>query len=486
MRKSIGRSKWLLAIVVLAFFLRLYRINNPISDWHAFRQADTASVTREFVKHGIDLLRPTYHDHSNIQSGKDNPAGYRMVEFPIVNGVTALLLRAAPGLPLVLTSRLLSVFASLGTVIMLYLLVKQISNTRLAAVTALVFSVLPFSVYYSRAILPEPYMVFLSVSSLATFVIWIKNQKWPWYAVSVVTLSLALLLKPFVLFLAPVYLVLVFQQWRWKSFKQWSLIPYVVLAVTPLWWWRQWILQFPEGIPASDWLLNGNGIRLRPAWFRWLFWERLTILMLGYVGAVVLPFNLLKRSRDIWVYGAWWLGILAYFVVVASGNVQHDYYQNLALPIVCISLARGLLVMYDYLKRQLNQTLAFVSCSLLLALSVLLAWQRMSGYFNVNHWEYVKAGEAADKTLPPDALVIAPAFGDTQFLFQTNRTGWPIGFEIPLKIEKGAQYYVGTSDDDEARELLSQYQVIERGDGYFIIDLQQPVTASAAAIQQSE
>src|SRR5689334_19814520 len=76
-------------ILIIATVMRLYRITNPLADWHSFRQADTASVTREYVKHGIDLLHPTYHDLSNIQSGKDNPKGYRMVEFPLVNAGTA-------------------------------------------------------------------------------------------------------------------------------------------------------------------------------------------------------------------------------------------------------------------------------------------------------------------------------------------------------------------------------------------------------------
>ena len=62
----------------------MYRINQTVLDWHSFRQADTASVTREYVKHGMNLLRPRYDDLGSIQSGQDNLEGYRMVEFPIV------------------------------------------------------------------------------------------------------------------------------------------------------------------------------------------------------------------------------------------------------------------------------------------------------------------------------------------------------------------------------------------------------------------
>nr|MBP6098848.1 hypothetical protein [Candidatus Levybacteria bacterium] len=76
-------------LFLFAFIARLYRITNPIADWHAWRQADTSAVSKKFVQEGIDILHPKYFDISNIQSGKDNPNGYRMVEFPILNVLQA-------------------------------------------------------------------------------------------------------------------------------------------------------------------------------------------------------------------------------------------------------------------------------------------------------------------------------------------------------------------------------------------------------------
>ena len=63
------------AIVVLALVLRLYKIDNPVADWHSWRQADTASVTRVFAKDGINLFLPRFQDLSSIPSGQTNPPG---------------------------------------------------------------------------------------------------------------------------------------------------------------------------------------------------------------------------------------------------------------------------------------------------------------------------------------------------------------------------------------------------------------------------
>ncbi|NCN24229.1 MAG: hypothetical protein GW945_01950, partial [Candidatus Pacebacteria bacterium] len=98
--------------------------------------------------------------------------------------------------------------------------------------------------------------------------------------------------------------------------------------------------------------------------------------------------------------------------------------------------------------------------------------QQVKGYYVINHWEYVEAGARVQALTNPEDLVIAPAFGDTMFLFQTRRRGWPIGFEIDKKIAAGAQYYITTSYDDEARELEKEYLTLEKTDKYLFLDLQ--------------
>ena len=44
-------------ILIIAFILRLYKINSPLADLHSWRQVDTAAVARNYVKNGVDLLK---------------------------------------------------------------------------------------------------------------------------------------------------------------------------------------------------------------------------------------------------------------------------------------------------------------------------------------------------------------------------------------------------------------------------------------------
>ncbi len=101
-----------------------------------------------------------------------------------------------------------------------------------------------------------------------------------------------------------------------------------------------------------------------------------------------------------------------------------------------------------------------------------MSWWEIRGYYDIQHPNIVTAGKRIDELVPDDAKIIAPYMGDTAFLFQTNRTGWPIGFEIEDKINKGANYYVSVNFDDEANELIEEYEVVEQTIDYVIIKLQ--------------
>ena len=70
----------LLLILFIGFLFRLYRFDNPIADWHSWRQVETSAVARTFATDGFDLLHPRMVNLSNVQSGLDNPQGYFFVE----------------------------------------------------------------------------------------------------------------------------------------------------------------------------------------------------------------------------------------------------------------------------------------------------------------------------------------------------------------------------------------------------------------------
>jgi hypothetical protein len=478
-----------MAVVVVllgAALIRTYRLSAPLGDWHSWRQADTASVTREYVKQGIDLLHPQYHDVSNIPSGLSNPQGWRMVEFPIINAAIAQVLLWFPSWSLVVTSRVFSIVASLVGMLALYGALRRLSGRLVALTTLGLLAFLPFYVYYSRVILPEPFLVMFLLMSLWMWTNWVLATKQArptfmtmtaadgWLVGTGVSFALALLLKPMALFYLPVFATIAWRG-RWSPSRVGKAVVVVLLSCLPLYWWRHWITQYPAGIPASSWLFNSNHIRLRPSWWHWLFADRIGRQMFGFWGAPFLLVGLLPAP--VLVLSA--LGsTFAYLVVIATGNVQHDYYQVLIFPLLALAAAHGIVWVWRPAKG-LARLSALAALSFVGMMMLSMSWFELRGNFNVNNPAMVTAGAAVDRLTPPNALVIAPYGGDTAFLFQTNRRGWPIGYDIADKIARGAQFYVTLSQDDEANALMKQYPVLEKTKEYIILDLRRLIAPPA-------
>lgn len=470
----------LVSIAVIGIAARLYKINGPIADWHSWRQADTAAVARNFEKFGVDPLRPRYDDLSNIQSGKDNPSGWRMVEFPVYQLLAVLIKRAIPSFSVEVSLRFVSILATAGTIFLLGVLGRKLLNPVTGLFIAFFYAFLPYSMFYGRTTLPEPTGVFFSIAGLVIAVYAFDRREWQQgvlLLVSAASCAIALLIKPVMGFLLFPLVFLFLRNFRFSIGWVTKVIIYGVVSLLPLLLWRKWILQFPEGIAVYTWLFNEGNIRFKGAWFYWLFAERLGKLILGYWGTVFIALGLVSKTEkpERWFFRFLLLGSILYMVIIARGNVQHDYYQILLMPSVAVYLGKGLHFLLQ-LPRS-DRLMTWAGGTVCLLFMMFFSWYYIRTFYWVNHQEIVDAGRTADRMLPADAKVIAPYNGDTTFLYQINRQGWPIGFEIDKKIAMGATYYVTvspTDSDGETKDLASRYTVLVRNDKFAIIDLTKP------------
>ena len=459
----------LIGILILGFVARLYRINNPIGDWHAFRQADTSAISRVYVENGINLLYPKYFDISNIQSGKDNPKGYRFVEFPIYNFFQTSLFLGFGKLTLEEWGRFVSIISSILSIIFIFLLVRKHADSLSALFASFFIAVLPFSVYYGRAILPDPSTAMAILGGVYFFDLSLSKKNFQFsifnfqFFLAVIFTAAAFLLKPFALFFTLPFLYLAWKNFGFKVLVKWQLWVFLIASIIPLVLWRWWIMQHPEGIPVSAWLFNEGNIRFTGAFFYWIFAERLSKLILGYFGIILLFLGFFKRDeKDYGLFMSFVVSSLLYITVIARGNVQHDYYQILIIPTICMLLGRGasfLLSIPVRLGKNLgvNTVVSIASLGLIIIFSLSFSWFYVRDFFNINNRGLVTAGKIADRMLPKDAKVIAANNGDTSFLYYINRKGWPAYEKSPEELKLlGATHIVIPSPDKHDYEGLGK------------------------------
>ncbi|MDO8639005.1 MAG: glycosyltransferase family 39 protein [Candidatus Daviesbacteria bacterium] len=465
------------SILILGFILRVYKLDAPVADWHSWRQADTAAVARNFYKEGYNPFIPKYDDMSGVaENPKPNPERYRFVEFPIYNSLVYFSYLLNGGVDEKL-ARLVSIFMSLGSATFIYLIVRKYWGEFDALLSALIFVILPFNIFFSRVILPEPSLVFYSLGMFYFTSKWIWENNLKLFLLSIFFTALAFLTKPSAVF----YLFpLIFVYWQ-KEKRLWPIPPryllWGILSLTPFALWRYWMSNFPEGIPASNWLFNGNGIRFRPAFWRWIVGDRFGREILSAPGFFLFLLGILKRPalHEGYVLHLLMLSLFGFLIVFATGNVQHDYYQTLIIPGVAIFTARGLSVLLKGSKEFLPRIFSIPLALLIVGLALYLTWNEVKGLYQINNGVIVEAGLAADKILPKDAKVVAPYGGDTAFLYQVNRPGFAF---VVLPIEElksnfGINYYVSVNFDDQTNEVIKTYKVIHRTPKFVIVDLTQ-------------
>jgi len=450
----------LVFIFLLTFALRLYKINNPVADWHSWRQAVTAAVARNFVKDRFNLLYPQADSFvPNNDLGLTNPNRLFMNEFPFYNALVAVLYKIFGINPAL--ARLVSIsFASLGAVF-LYLLTTRLFGPVIGLTAGLYYAVNPYNIYYGRVIMPDPIFVSLSIISLYFFV----NFKFVLFSF---VFALAMLVKPYAIFiLLPCF------YWAIVShkLKQFCL---TLVALLPLALWRLHISLVPEGTFNSRWLYNETNIRFSGAFFRWLIFDRLNRLIFATGGFVLFIIGILNSylNKTRGLIFVWLLSVMLYMTIFAMGNVTHDYYQLPILPVGSILVAFGFWSIVNASKKLLPRLINLLFALALVILSLAFGWYEVRGYFNINHPEIVTAGQAVDRLVPKDALVIAPYNRDVAFLYQTNRHGWPEGGNLEAKINQGATHYVSVDlNDPETQTLESNCSVLAKTSAYIIIDL---------------
>lgn len=468
----------LVGIFVAAVVLRLYKVTAPIADWHSFRQVDTASVAQIFVAKGIDILHPRYHDLSNIQSGKDNPNGYRMVEVPLYQALAALLVRIVPDLSVDISLRMITIIASSLTAVILASIASTLVGQLAGVSTGFLYAILPYSVFYGRVVLAEPLAVFFAI-----FSIWLMlkatslKRNIAVFLFSAIAASISILIKPTAGFLLLPLAGIILSRYGVSIASFVRGIVLAIIAIVPFLWWRNWILQYPEGIPVFLWLLNDGNIRFKGAWFHWLFAERVSKMILGYFGISFVGLGLVLKldKKEKWVAPLLLLGSILYLVIFAAGNVRHDYYQILLLPIICLYSGKG--IAYLFTNTNFSRLAVIIVLVVGIGFTTAFSWFTLRTFYWINRPEIITAGEEADRLLPKDAKVIAPYNGDTTFLYQTKRQGWPLGFDIEKKLAQGATHYVTVSPTDadwETKTLAEAYTVLVRNDSFAIIDLTKP------------
>lgn len=468
-------------IILIATLTRLYHINSPLTDWHSWRQADTAAVARNFTRDGINLLSPKFDDLGNVQSGKYNPEGYRMVEFPIYNSIFAFFYKSMPVLSLEIFGRLTTIFSSLILISIIYLIVYTLEARLAAILTAFFFAIMPFFVYYSRVILPD--MTALTFMFLSLFFIYqwwqgaTKKKSNTFFLLSLLFSTLSLLTKPTTIFFLLAIVYIFYKKMGLGFLKKISFYMFIFLSLLPLLLWRGWISRFPEGIPVSEWLFTSvntyegvKNIFFRPAFFRWIFYERISNLILGGYLVVFFVIGILKKPKKNYFLHIILVAAIIYLFTFQGGNVQHDYYQIMILPALAIFAGIGAATLLTEIRIFPLRILNILVCILITLFSFAFSFYQVKNYYSSSD-ELVNIANIIKTLTEKDAQIVTDRDGDTTLLYLADRKGLPsVPEDLELLKARNMKYFV-TTKKDVAENVKKKYDLVFENQQVFIFKL---------------
>jgi len=474
---------WLLLFVLfIGLILRLYQLKAPLADYHSWRQADTAAVARNFLKTGFDLMHPKYDDLSNIQSGLENPQGLRMVEFPIYNAMFALLTKTLPFFSLDVWGRLTSIIFSLIIILIIYYLALKEVGRVAAFSAALVYAVMPFFVFFSRVVLPETIALAFSLMAVYFLHQYFNNRnkllKFFLITLGIIFFACALLIKPTIIFFGLILFYLFARQYKWSVFKKLDFYIFFLLTVLPLFFWRNYIKSFPEGIPNSEWLFTSvntpqglQSIFFRPAFFRWIFFERINNLILGGYLTVFTLIGVLTITGNFFPQ-ILLLSSLIYLFVFQGGNVQHEYYQTLILPTLAFLTGTGIQVIVENIKKLYRPILVYLTIFFVFVLSWFFSYYRVKDFY-IYSPDLPQIVKVISSLTKEDDKIITDTTGDTTLLYLVNRRGAPAPFKEFSKLKKDGYKYFITFNQDviKGMKIKKELTVLFENDKFALFEL---------------
>lgn len=418
-------------ILAIGLLVRLYKIDIPLLEFYPSRQVQTAEITRNFYRGGLNILSSTVH---YLGPGP----GTFLVEFPLYNYVVAGIYTLTGEVNEVL-GRLFSIFGWLISCYFLFQLAKKYTSDFGAKVALFFYTFSPLSILVSRSFQPDQWMLTLSLGAIYFL---LKGLFLP----SAIFASAAILLKiPAALFtLIPVTFLLLEK----GSEKLSNKINYFVIIVVPalLWYLYATIVgksgdALKEATTIANWF--GPELFLKSEFYSNIFGFEHNLVLLP-VGLLLFATGLFMRLRKNQHLLYWWLSsIVLYFIIFNKHNMTHEYYHLPFLPVAAIFVGIGSEKIFKALNSIIFSRNILIFIFAVLIIIMMLPPTISRAYKPIERFKYVvEVSRIIQAMTKANDLIIGSMDAGPTLVYYSDRVGWSFEVNRGESIEQFAFYGV--------------------------------------------
>lgn len=472
-----------LGVLILLFaMLHLFRISDGPNGFHKWREADTASVSRNFFTETSDFFSPRI----DVRGNSDGRVG---MEFPLYSYATGFFFEKISFNHI--WARLFTLLCGCVTLYAFFQWLSLLLTRQQAfwGAAALAFS--PLFFFYSRKIQPDVMAFMFSMLALWQWQRYlglkssahIKRESWLAAFATALTLALALLIKPtYFVFGAAMLAGLILKE-GWRSIFAPRYVLVALFGMAPAVVWFKHARDLNASLKSNYFFLGNQWDGLLGALFSRDFFQNLFLTWfweLG-IGAACVPFFIygcrqLRRYKNLMIMLSAWSAAAGVSFVLTAHHIAspHDYYILPLVPVLATITGLGIVAMLAAPSKKL-QRMALV----LLLLTPVGTLVRLSGRYG-DTYDFAEGRIWAAEHLAPGARVVAmdkiPAF----LLYRLGHKGWNLHThpvqDFQLVLQQGARYLVVSPQSSDLIEPLRSYirKEVGRTDWVIAYELVEP------------
>ncbi|HNZ84467.1 MAG TPA: glycosyltransferase family 39 protein [Candidatus Woesebacteria bacterium] len=414
--KNFKIVNWIVVLViVLGAGLRLKNFSVPPVDGHQMRQTDTECVAYFLYSGKANFFRPK----SCLMRPVSNTKGYFFLEMPFYESLIAISYKIFG--PEIWAARLVNLLLYIIGAVALWKFLGGWIDKKVGLWGLIIYSLMPGSIFFvGHAIHPDAMAVSLIWVSLYLIYKFSQNNNFKFLIGAGVAMGISVASRPFGLIALP---LLVYFLWERKS-KWWNYLVLIFLSIVFYGWWRWWTHFLNLDMSWENWVLHGREKLFDLGILKNLIWKNVVGEVMGKTASALAVLGwlvgFLKKNRKMLPLGWWTLGVVVYWLMVPNGNLTHQYYADVYIPLVVILAAIGWNFIFEKSK--------------ILGILVLpiLVWNgvRVSNYFLVPYIEAQKDIEIAQEIkqeIGEDKKIIYLNRVNSVPLSLSHRQGWILG-----------------------------------------------------------
>jgi 4-amino-4-deoxy-L-arabinose transferase-like glycosyltransferase len=445
-RTSSSSSVWLILVWSLA--IHLPGVLAPLRDYHAYRQTQTASMSRNYFRHGMHFLSP--------EVDTEGPPARTATEFPIYSYIVALFYQLFGVREII--GRLLSMLLAAWGALYLYRFVQPRLGETIARWSAMAMCVIPIHVYFTRTFQPEAMALWGLLGFLYYADLWLSSAPKTRYWLAALALgSIAPLLKlPYLYLLGPLWFLLAFEKGGWFGVlrPRWLFLLIGILAAT--YGWYHYAKSAPISLLPLTSQRHFENLRAVLSLNLWKdqFVSRFPELVFTYSGLLLAFCGLynMRRAKTFAFLFAWLLFSMLYVVLLGRYGLIHKYTLLPVAPIAAVWMACGISMVWGHVHQKPIRSFFFF---------ILLLGIPVHTGLRIRHWYNVEYGylSSAKKTLDVSgdytSLVLVATHEKPQHLYYLDRYGYGVVPELwtPAEVDallaKGVKFILIPKFDNQ-------------------------------------